>query len=84
MARFILRYRGPGTAPDDAIALFRDLPGATVIDESPRMLLVDSTEQSLRNILEKAPEWVMSPETSYSLPEPHPVLQKSRSLKRSK
>lgn len=84
MARFILRYRGPGAAPHDEVEWFRGQPGIAVVDDSPRMLLVDAAEPVLRGFLDQAPDWEMSPELSYALPEPQPSLGRARSLKRSK
>jgi hypothetical protein len=84
LARFILRYRGQGKPPRDDVERFKGLPGITVIDDSSRMLLVDAAEQDLRRLVERAPNWAMSPETSFTLPEPHPNLERARSLKRPK
>jgi len=84
LPRFILRYHGEGPAPRDDVARFKGALGITVLDDSPRMLLVDGGEDELRKFLGQTSEWVMSPEASYALPEPHPSLEKARSFKRSK
>ena len=85
MDRFILRYQGSGPKPDEDVAQVRGLRHTTVIDDSPRMLLVEAPEAALRELVDKKPEWVMAREQCYKLPEPHPSLGKAkRGLKKPK
>jgi hypothetical protein len=69
MARYILRYRGAGPCPERDVELIAALPGVEVLDESPRMLLVDATEEDLRTTIADLRGWVMSAETAVPLPD---------------
>ena len=82
MDRFILRYRGRGTKPADAVERLRRA-GATVLDDSsPRMVLVEAREDALRAALDQEPDWVMSRErSSYQVPPSHPVRDRANDLK---
>lgn len=84
MGRFILRYQGTGDAPRADLERFRALSGVSVLDDSPRMLLVDGPEQHVRQFVSEAPDWVMTAEKTYDLPAPHPSLKKARALKKPK
>ncbi len=76
MKRFILRYRGEGSKPEADVARIRALPDLTVLDDSSsRMLLVESTEKELRELMEGLPDWKMSPEQLIELPDPRPRLR---------
>jgi hypothetical protein len=70
MARFILRYKGSGPKPDDDIARISGLPHTTVLEDSPRMLLVGAPEPELRTLIDSMPDWVMSPEQTITIPDP--------------
>ena len=78
MKRFILRYRGAGAAHPNDIGKIRALPDTTVVDDSsPRMLLVEAPEHTLRAAVSEMPNWIMSPEQSIELPDPRPKIVKS-------
>lgn len=71
VGRFIARYRGEGEAPASDLARIRSVPGASVLDQaSPRMLLLEGPEESLRAAVGALPGWVLTPEQVYSLPDP--------------
>jgi hypothetical protein len=67
MQRFVLRYRGSGAAPDADVRRVRAT--ASVIDESPRMLLVDGDGGVLRGLLADLSDWSLSEEHAVSLPD---------------
>jgi hypothetical protein len=69
MNRYILRYGGASSIPDAHLENIRSIPGLKVIDESPKMLLVDGEEPSLREKLKDMPEWSIHPEQDYPLPD---------------
>jgi len=69
VARYVLRYRGPGPRPDADVECIVALPGVEIIDESSRLLLVDGPASALRGALASLPGWVMSRERSVPLPE---------------
>ena len=77
MGRFILRYEGSGPKPDEDVARVRDLRDTTVLDDSPRMLLVEAPEEVLRAHFDGKTDWVVSREQSYELPPRHPSLGKA-------
>jgi len=70
MPRFILRYRGRGSAQEADVNRIRALPEARVIDSSSRMMLVEAQEEHLRNAVSEMPDWVMSAEQTIPLPDP--------------
>lgn len=72
MDRFILRYRGSGPRPAETVERIRGLPNVTVLDDSPRMLLVEGLEGELRSLIESLSDWVMAPERMVPLPDPRP------------
>src|SRR5262249_44326008 len=75
MCRYILRFRGEGTRPEKDVEFIRSLPETTVLDDSPRMLLVEAPEDVLRGALQSLPDWVMVEEKSIPLPDPRPKVR---------
>ena len=69
MARWILRYRGERSRPDADVARVAALPGVEVVDDSPRMLLVEGAEGVLRAALAAMADWAMSEEHPVPLPD---------------
>ena len=72
MARFILRFTGPGEVLGEDLARIVALPAAKIIDRSPRMLLVDAPPDGITQLLRDLPNWTMSPETFIATPDPRP------------
>ena len=68
-ARFILRYRGDGPKPATDVDRVRKLPDTVVVDDSARMLLVESEPERLRRFIESLPDWVMAPDQAYLVPD---------------
>jgi len=66
--RFVLRYQGDGTAPDAHVGRVHELPGVTIVDSSPRMLLVEGPPEQLRQLVDDLPDWSMAPEQAYPVP----------------
>jgi hypothetical protein len=69
MGRYILRYAQSQAAPADHVHAIRSMPGVQVLDESPKMLLVDADESALREKLKGMPGWSMHNEQGYPLPD---------------
>lgn len=68
--RFVVRFRGDSDKPAEDLERIRGLPEATVVDQaSPRMLLVESEEQPLRELVESLPGWVLAPEKDVPVPD---------------
>ena len=74
MARFVVRYRGRGERPEQAIQRVRSIKDASVLDDTGRMMLVDAPEHELRSALGSDADWVIAPEVSYSVPDPRPRI----------
>ena len=69
MTHYIVRFRG--SAPARAIVeRLNDAPDITVIEETPRMVLVDASEEVLRALVGDAPGVVIVPERHYERPIP--------------
>jgi hypothetical protein len=68
MSRYILRYEGNGTPPAPDLKRIHGLTGLEIVDESPRMLLVDATASALEELGEM-PSWNISPEMVVPLPD---------------
>lgn len=67
---FVLRYRGDGPKPAADVARIRDLPQATVLDDSStKMMLVESDEQPLRELTDSWDEWVVAPARGVPVPD---------------
>jgi len=81
MPRFIVRYRGKGAKPPADVEQLRCLGETKVLDETPRMLLLEAPETALLCAVSAMPDWVVSREQSYNLPRPSPVLDKTKNLK---
>ena len=76
MARFILRYQGKGPKPQQNIEQIRSLDNISIIDDSsPRMILVDAPEDELKALVNSMPDWIVSQERTYHLPDPRPRLR---------
>jgi hypothetical protein len=67
--RWILRYRGSGPRPDVDAARIAALPGAEIVDDSSRMLLVDGPEDALRAAVASMPDWTLAEEREVPLPD---------------
>jgi hypothetical protein len=74
MGRFILRYHGQGAKPPRDVERFRALPGARLLDDSTRMLLIEAPEAALRELIDQVQDWSLTPERTYHLPKSHPNL----------
>ncbi|HET8889096.1 MAG TPA: hypothetical protein VFQ41_09345 [Candidatus Angelobacter sp.] len=83
MPNFILKFRGEGPKPADAVERIRSAPLFRILDESsPRMLLVDAPEENLQQVLESLPDWKAYPEQTISLEDPrHQIKAASKRAK---
>ena len=69
MARWILRYRGPGRRPDADVERLAAVPDVEILDDTRRTLLVAGAEEVLRSALAALPDWVMAAESTVPLPD---------------
>jgi hypothetical protein len=77
MARFILRFTGRGSASESDLARIQAAPNVTVLDRSPRMLLVEAPDETVKHLAETLPDWSYSPERRIALPDPTPKIRSS-------
>jgi len=70
MARFVVRYRGNGPRPADTIDRVKGMPGARILEDAGRTLLVEGDESKLRLVFSDESLWVVAPELTYRLPDP--------------
>jgi len=64
-----VRYRGAGTPPAADVARIRGLDGASVVDESPRMLALEAPAESLAALVDELDDWIVAPDASHPLPD---------------
>ena len=70
MRRYIARFRGVGPSPSETASRIKQIDGATILDESPRMMLIEAPDDSaLRAVLDPS-AWLLSEETFYDAPSP--------------
>jgi len=50
----------------------------TILDEAPRMLLVQCAKPRARQLVDDLENWVMSEERSVGLPDPRPKVRSKR------
>jgi hypothetical protein len=69
MTRFVVRFRG--SAPARAcVARLRASPAVTVLEETPRMVLMEGAEGEIRKIVGDSPDVAIVPEQHYERPNP--------------
>ncbi|HEX3746069.1 MAG TPA: hypothetical protein VHW09_19140 [Bryobacteraceae bacterium] len=68
MARFTLRYSG-GTAPQEHTDLAAAAPNVTILDRTPKMMLIDADEDDAKNLASRLSGWTLHPEVEYQIPD---------------
>ena len=70
MPRFIVRYNGNAPRPQDVVDRVRAIPGAAVVDDSGRMMLVDAPgADHVRAAVGSSDDWLVTPEKTYPVPD---------------
>jgi hypothetical protein len=68
--RYVLRYRGEGDKPAGDVAHLRAAPDATVVNESPKMVVVEGEPEALGRLVDSMPGWeLLGPERTYEVPD---------------
>lgn len=70
--RFVLRRRQPGGITPELEQEVARLPGVTVQDRSPRMLVVGGDEDTLQRFVQSREGWLLFPERTYRMGDPRP------------
>ena len=74
MEHFILRYTGEGSTPAADLQRLRSLPGLRIVEESGRIVLLETGKQEFENLVSLFPGWVSSPiRADIELPDPRPM-----------
>jgi hypothetical protein len=76
MSRYILRYSGPAD-PVEQLRRIRSSSKLRVIDESPKMLLVEGDDQDIHDSIADESGWQAVPERTVPLAEPRPKIKNS-------
>ena len=73
--RYVLRFKGTGAPPAASREHIRALPDAAVLDETDCMVLIDADENVAERLKGALPDWSVTPERAFSLPDPRPKLK---------
>ena len=76
-SRFILRYRGAGQLPDTDLRHIHNAIGVSVIDTTPRMLLVETDDDRAKSLGANLKDWVVSAQKLVRLPDNRQKIEKS-------
>jgi hypothetical protein len=75
--RFVVRFRASAPAKDIAARLHAS-EDVRVIEETPRMLLVEASEADLLDVVKPGPDVLIFPEQHYELPDANPSIVKPK------
>jgi hypothetical protein len=65
-----------GAAQNDLPAGLRSDPRITIIDELPRLVLIECPAEAAAEWLAKMPEWKLQQERRLQIPDPRPKLKR--------
>ena len=75
MPRYVVRS-SKGTLDPQKVEKLKSSPKVSVVDESPKMLLVDADESGIQEAVASFGDVTVHEEMSYSVPDPHPSVPK--------
>jgi hypothetical protein len=75
MARYVLRFKGGSTSRDHARERIAKRPDVEIVDEAPRMLLVEGSPEAINRLSEELPGCDACLERTSPLPDPRPKLR---------
>ena len=73
MSRYVLRFTGNGLPTAEEIDRIATHPSTHILDSSPRMLLIEVPDETLKHLASILADWTISPERHYGVPDPRPV-----------
>ena len=76
MARYILRYKGTGNKPEGDLDRIRKSSALAVVDESPRMLLVEGDDETIGHLSKELADWLVTPQKPISVPDPRQRIRR--------
>jgi hypothetical protein len=74
--RFIVRFRAKAPA-EDITARLHAAGDIRVIEATPKMVLVEASEDDLHHVVTPGPDVLIFPEQHYDLPDANPSVKKS-------
>jgi hypothetical protein len=74
MKQYIVRYTKSASAPQEEKDRVKSFPGVQVVDESSRMLLIQTSPETAAALDAALPDWAVSAEQEYTLPNPRPKV----------
>ncbi|MCW3052076.1 MAG: hypothetical protein JWN14_1246 [Chthonomonadales bacterium] len=74
MERYIVRYTKPQAAPSDDLHQVKSFPGVAVADATDRMVLIEASPETASSLASALPEWSVSAEQLYTIPDPRPRI----------
>ena len=77
MGRFIIRFRRDG-AVHAIVERLHASPDVVVMEQTPRMVLVEASEKDLRQIVDDSDDVVIVPERHYERPNPPLRIEKKK------
>ncbi len=77
MPRFIMRYKGSGAKPVDDVQRIRRVPSVDVLDETSRMVLVESDAATASHLAQEFGDWSVAPDTRVPLPDTRQRVKRS-------
>ena len=75
VTHYVLRYTGRGEIPAADRKLIDAKAGVTVLDASPRMLLIQAPKPTAARLARRLPAWVLSPERIVPIPDARPKIR---------
>ncbi len=77
MIQLILRYTGAGRMPADDLERLRALKDLHILQESGRMVLLETAQQHAGKLAELFPDWITAPVVhEVEIPDPAPKPNK--------
>jgi len=74
MSRFVLRYQQSGVPIDEMKEIISLTPDVEIVDETPRMLLVEAEQARIDELAARNTGWLIVPETFRERPDPRPGI----------
>jgi hypothetical protein len=72
VSRYVLRYRGSGPAPAAELDRVRSDARVRIVDEAPRMFLVEASDADAESLRSELGGWLISEEQFYAHADPRP------------
>jgi hypothetical protein len=75
---YIVRYTKGTSAPDEEKDRVKAFPDVQVLDESPKMLLIQASPETAAALGGTLPDWLVSAQQEYTIPNPRPQVRQAR------